>query len=360
MRLSGNLRRHGRDGMRLGRVDWCCGIPACAFVGDTPLTDGPGRRLSIVFRTAGCEKARSRGPCFFCGYREQSRMMVDAGGVVSDLQRQFTTGMCSFDFVSETISELGLLSPGSFLCDTEYPPAFRTWVMGEIRRIPTVKRVVIESRHEYVSPSELRRLRCLLRSDQALDLAIGVESSDPWIRNAVLKKDLDWNDLRGVLLACANCDVGSVVYLVVKPPFLTEDAAAQDAVKSAHDVFMLAREIGISLRLAFHPLFISRRTELESLFISGGYRLVGLWRVVEILRRCCHLGIVTVGLNDEGLSDGRVPSSCPACAGLLRAALEKFNVTQDIGIFDGLSCDCQCDATPHEVGFQTTGTGQED
>ncbi len=47
-----------------------------------------------------------------------------------------------------------------------------------------------------------------------------------------------------------------------------------------------------------------------------------------------YFGVVSVGMHDEGLSRGRVPSSCPICIGRLRVAFEEFNVTQNIAVFD--------------------------
>jgi uncharacterized Fe-S cluster-containing MiaB family protein len=61
------------------------------------------------------------------------------------------------------------------------------------------------------------------------------------------------------------------------------------------------------------------------------------------LQRCHGLGTLYVGLSDEGLADGRIPRTCPACDERVRAGIERYNAEQDLAAIAGLSCACRAD-----------------
>ena len=121
-----------------------------------------------------------------------------------------------------------MLTLGSFLHDWEIEPRFRREILRHISRIPGIRKVVIESRAEYVSEQRLVALRDKLRSDQILKLGLGVESMNDHIRNEVLNKSLSSDSIKRVIGLCGVTSVGFQPYVLVKPPGLTEAEAIDD------------------------------------------------------------------------------------------------------------------------------------
>src|SRR2546428_11472470 len=68
-------------------------------------------------------------------------------------------------------------------------------------------------------------------------------------------------------------------YLLIKPPFLTEREAIEDAVRSGHEADPHSDTV------SFNPVNDQSRTIVDRLFRRGEYRPPLLWSVVEVLER---------------------------------------------------------------------------
>src|SRR6266568_2128328 len=179
----------------------------------------------IIFRTRGCYWARASG-CSMCGY-------------VNDVAHEVRERL---------LTELG------DRCD----------------------KVIVET------------LSHLLRADQLahamnfvdeLEIALGLESTDERVLRYAVNKV--WGLKEHAQAARLAHDAGATVktYLLVKPPFLTEREAIEDAVRSGHDADPFSDTI------SFNPVNVQSRTIVDRLFRRGEYRPPWLWSVVEVLER---------------------------------------------------------------------------
>lgn len=311
--------------------------PAYVKVTNVNINGEASRRLLIVFRTNGC----TYDLCTMCGFGQHaiSRNLLQIGN--EHLLRQFRRGIENAEPEKNDIGQIDLLSLGSFLDDQEISEDFRIQVMLMISEMPGIRKVLIESRTDFVNDNRLKILKQSLRGDQILELAVGVESSDHHIRNNILKKGLDWHDLEKAVRICSHNGLEFQAYLLIKPQTLSESEAVRDAVESAKNVAALANRYGVPFRISFQPVFVAQNTVLENLFEAGEYDIVNLWSVTEVIRRTHHIGRIFVGLDDENLSDNRRPGSCPLCTSEIRHLIKEFNADQDIDIFDSLSCACK-------------------
>jgi uncharacterized Fe-S cluster-containing MiaB family protein len=62
--------------------------------------------------------------------------------------------------------------------------------------------------------------------------------------------------------------------------------------------------------------------------------------VAEVVSRIAPLGLVLVGLSNEGMNPRQAPRNCDRCTRRFRDALVAFNRTQDLSGLQALSCDC--------------------
>jgi hypothetical protein len=271
-----------------------------------------------------------------CGFQK-----VTTGGVPvapSDLVAQFESAMAD-PAALDGVGEVDLYNSGSFLSDEEIPPEVRQHVLSRLGRT-AVRRVLIESRPEFIRPENLAAARSAL-GDKELEIGIGLESSDDHVRDVLVKKGFSRGDFERAVGMLAVAGARLLAYLTVKPPGLEEQAAVEDAVASARYVFEVAQRHGISARAALQPVFVATGTDLEREFLAARYRPPSLWSVVEVVRRAHGMGEVVVGLSDEGLEPHLVPSGCERCTGPLRRALAAYNGTRDLAAFEGLDCACR-------------------
>jgi len=312
--------------------------PAFMKITNVNIDGNASKRFLIVFRTNGC----TYNLCTMCGF-DQYAINPDLFRINKEhLLMQFRYGIQNAEFEKNSdIEQIDLLSLGSFLDDKEIDEDSRKQIMCMISKMPGIRKVMIESRTDFVNESCLKILKNSLRPDQILELAVGVESANKNIRNNILKKGLDWKSLEKVVIKCSHNSIEFQAYLLIKPQTLSESKAIKDAVESAEKIVKLADKYNVSFRVSFQPVFIARNTVLEKLFEEGKYDIINLWSVIEIIRRTHHMGIIHVGLNDENLSDNRRPRSCLLCTSKIRHLIEEFNANQDIIVFDSLSCSCR-------------------
>jgi radical SAM enzyme (TIGR01210 family) len=295
-------------------------------------------RLMIVLKTRGCEYARKTGGCTVCGFLNHAREDIGEEEIIA----QFDYILDRVDFEQEEVKEIDLLTLGSFYNENEVSPHARRALGERIARLAGVKKVSIESRAEYITVEKLKQTRSLMKG-KIIDLGIGLESADDYIRNKVIKKGLTRENFEDTVRKVKEAGCNLLVYLLIKPPALTEKGAIGDAVESVKYVFATARKYGVSARVAFEPVFICRNTHLETLFLTDRYRLVNLWSVVDIIIRTHSYGNLFVGLSDENLSLDRMPNSCSQCCGTIAAEIETFNKTRDISALQRLDCECKKD-----------------
>lgn len=312
--------------------------PAYLNVTNVNINGNASKRCLLILRTNGCSYNR----CSMCGFKRHaiSRELSDII-TLEQLKKQFESGVKVAQIEHNNIEQIDLLTGGSFLDDHEVYPEFRIWAMKRISEIPQICKVLIESRTEFISENSLNILKALLRKNQILEIGIGVETSDQYLRNEVLKKALDWRSLENAVNVCSSFDIEFQPYLLIKPQGLSESEAILDAVQSAEKMASLANGYHVSFRIAFQPVFIAQSTELEIAYDSGKYEMLNLWSVIEVIKRTYHLGTIFVGLDDENLSLGRKPISCPRCTEQLYHFIEEFNGKQDIRIFDSVLCPCK-------------------
>ncbi len=293
-------------------------------------------RLMVVLKTKGCEYARKTGGCTVCGFLNNASDDISEDDIIEQLN--YTLNLNNL----HNVEEIDILTLGSFLNDSEVSINTRIALLKRVSEINHIKRVAIESRAEYVTIEKLLKCKQAL-GDKRLDFGIGLESADDYIRNKVINKGLSKKAFEKTVEKVKEAGCSLLVYLLIKPPGLTEEEAITDAVNSASYVFNIARKIGVSVRIAFEPVFICMNTELEKLYLKSKYRLLSLWSVVDVIVKVHQFGTIFIGLSDEGLSINRMPNSCPDCNQYIIESIEYFNKTQDISKLIDLYCECKSD-----------------
>lgn len=310
-------------------------VPTC-------LNGRPTTRLVVIFRASGCAWARKPGGgCAMCGFQA----MTTAGKPVepADLIAQFESVVAqpgAFDGVGE----VHLYNSGSFFADQEFPPEVREHVLGRLGRAE-VQRVLVESRPEYLRAQQLVTARAALGTVE-LEVGMGLESADDRIREVLICKGFGRSEFERAVGTLGESASRLLIYLLIKPPGLTEEQALQDAVASARYAFDVARSDGVPARVAFQPVFVAPGTALGREYLAGRYRPPSLWTVIDVLRQTHPLGEVSVGLSEEGLGAHAIPAACALCTPRLKAALTEYNRTRALPALDQIPCDCQL-ATRH-------------
>lgn len=338
------------------------------------------RRLMLIFQSRPCAKKIKHSSCAMCPFHANANPHIKdvnlTNQCASTVKRLKSTGIGLKEDASqiskaEEIEQFDIISSGSFFNDEEFSTTARKEILTMIAsELPSIKKIVVESRAEFLDNAghnKLHEAQELLNGIRAaknlppikLEYSIGVESTDPAIRNGILHKMLDKKELEHAFELCKEGGIDYLqTYLLVKPHYISEGFAIDDAVRSAKDILDLAKKYGIKCRIALEPVFAGEATILDTLYKAGLYRPPNIWSVAEVAKRVREYidsekidGIVFVGLSDEGISADRLTRGCEQCDQSVKAAITKFNGSQKVN-------DLQCDCANCKAKWQTNYTNE--
>jgi len=282
------------------------------------------RAFVLILRTGGCRWARVSG-CSFCGY------IADAAKEVKeeDLAKQFAAALKRYQ--DEPVFKI--YTSGSFIDDTEVPASFQGRVLGELSALK-VRRVLFETLPRFATDEKVRWALDTFKGDRGIEFALGLESATPEVLRACINKPCAVDDFR---LASERIRAlgGKVrLYIVIKPPLLTEKEALEDAVSSAEAAK------GWADTISFNPINVQRGTLVERLSRRGEYQPPWLWTVMEVLRRTAGLGPRVIS-SPSGGGTPRGAHNCGRCDRRSLERIERFSSSGDPKDLDGQKCACQ-------------------
>nr|VFK40893.1 MAG: radical SAM enzyme, TIGR01210 family [Candidatus Kentron sp. SD]VFK47344.1 MAG: radical SAM enzyme, TIGR01210 family [Candidatus Kentron sp. SD]VFK80057.1 MAG: radical SAM enzyme, TIGR01210 family [Candidatus Kentron sp. SD] len=274
--------------------------PAWVRVSPGPaMGDGDnGYRLCIGFRNIGCkyrERDRMGLGCLNCGYYVGTAFQdVDT----HTIKEQFVAGLRQAGRDNVRFNAVEFLSDGSFLNPDELGRDTQVSLFDLLSRMPRVRRILVESRPEYVEKCGLVFLLGLLRQDQRLEVGIGFESSDEFIREVCINKGFSNAEFESAIAVIASLDepyrkrVSVVAYLLVKPAFLTQRESIEDIVASLKYLKSLEDKYRVRIAPKLEPAAIVNGTLLSLLHQDRDfpfhYEPLSYWAVLEILAKAAR------------------------------------------------------------------------
>ena len=270
----------------------------------------------IILRTKGCRWAHISG-CSMCGYFKET---YDAG--YDEIKKQI-------DFAYEKYEGeqvVKFFTSGSFLDKKEIPEKLQLYAL---KKFSEAKKIIIETRPEFVK--NLKDIDI----EVELEIAMGLESSNDKVLEYSVNKGFRYKPWLKAAKMVKEFGKKLRIYILIKPPFLTEKEAIKDAIESVKKIKDIADTI------SFNPVAVHGRTIVEQMWKRGLYRPPWLWSVVEILKesRKIYDGVIRCDVVAAGLRRGA--HNCGKCDRSFINAINEFNLKQDGKIFDGLDCKCR-------------------
>ncbi len=271
--------------------------------------------MVLILRTRGCSWSRSGG-CNMCGYNVAS----DSDVTETQLMNQLDSAMQRYEgepFVK-------VYTSGSFLDEREIPAPFRDELL---QRFSGVERLLVESRPEFITADSLSNM------PTSTTVAIGLESSDDEVLRNSVRKGFAAADF--VRSAEALKDKGMMLrsYLLLKPPFLNEAAAIDDAKSSISFASPYSDEISLN------PINVQRGTLVEKLWKRGDYRPPWLWSLLEVM------GSASPGprlmSSPSGGGTPRGVHNCGECDAKILEAVKAFSFSQRPEDLEVEDCSCR-------------------
>ncbi len=285
--------------------------------------DGVGDSLTIVFNTDGCRWARAGG-CTMCGYvGESSEGAVTEESLLNQLEHALEQERGE-DVRCDNVK---MYTSGTFFDRREIPPEARHRILDTF----SDRRVVVESLPDFVEHDVVSDAVDRVRE---LDVAVGLETADDHVRRECVNKYFDYEEFLHAADVAEEAGAGVKSYLLLKPPFLTEKEALEDA------VYSVRKAAEVSHTVSVNPCNVQRYTLVDRQHYRGGYRPPWLWTVVEMLERTADEDTIVVS-HPVAPGGDRGAHNCGSCDDDVYDAIQAYNETGDASILEEPDCSCR-------------------
>ncbi|OKY78169.1 MAG: MiaB family Radical SAM enzyme [Candidatus Methanohalarchaeum thermophilum] len=281
--------------------------------------------LTVILRTKGCSWARESG-CTMCGYIYDSAKEVED----RDIFNQFKESIKKYGTKKPFV--LKIFTSGSFLDKKEISKNLRDKIIDYIKREPKIRKLIIESRPEFITQNNLMDL---LSEINKLEIAIGLETTNDEIRKDCINKNFTYNDFLKAAELIKDHNINLKTYLLLKPPFLTEKTAIEDIKSSIDDL----RKLNVD-KISINPCNIQKGTIVEYLFERDEYNPPWIWSLTDILKEYASYDFTLVS---EPVAGGKKRGihNCGKCDNEVLERVKDFSLHQDQTVFNETECECK-------------------
>jgi len=292
------------------------------------------QRLIIYMRSTGCQWMLEDdfSGCAMCGHLAGSTLgsPIKAEAYIS----QFDDIISQFDFTD--IPMLCIYNAGSFFNNREMPPEARKHIYKTLHYHKDIRQIIFESRPDYISEEEMQILKSSL-PDKRLEIGIGLESSNEFIRQVCLNKGFNLEKFLQALTIIKKNGIHFLAYVLLKPPFVDEKTAIEDAISSVEWAFSKGVDV-----VSLEPVSVQDYTLVRLLFNMNLFRPPWIWSVFEVIKNTGNKGLIRIGGFEFFPPPKVCTHNCQSCNEVCVNAIEEYNTTNDLSvIIDALKMNCR-------------------
>ena len=296
----------------------------------------------MVIPTVGCTWALSKsGGCSMCGYINDSTLDENTDPeYFFDIEWQKLQEDPRFS----EVQAVKLYNSGSFLDPKEIPVESQKSIVSKIAKFDHIKEFIIECLPEIIN-MQIDVLQELLEifNNRPIYIGVGLESTNTYILRSYVNKPFTFENQ---FLKCVKNTkkIGAHVkaYLLLKPPFLTEQEAIDDAINSIKDTF----EKSDCKIASLNPVCVHADTLVDLLWKKKEYSPPWLWSVLEVLKQGEKYKPQDGKLICEVMAGGleRGPHNCGQCDARVLKEIEYYSLNQKFSpALNSLTCECKSD-----------------
>lgn len=293
------------------------------------------KRKRIVLLTNGCSVAT----CTMCPLPSEA---LELGRKISDkdIVSQF-----DFSFRQSPISGFDMITVytnGNWFVDSEISPNARSQIYKRVED-SNATILTVESLPQFITEEKVSQAKKDL-GEKKLSVAIGLQSSNDTVRQLAINSTCTRTSFEKGTAILREYDYTPQVFLMIKPPFLTETEGIEDALSSIS--YLSALDINTPVLC---PTRIAPNAVLSKLSQAGEYKPLWLWSVIEVLRKNQSLNpnsmprIATSELKIQANPNSIVVQNCDSCSFEIIEKIDQFNISRDFRELDKINCSCKSD-----------------
>lgn len=284
-------------------------------------------RLRIMLRSNGC----SIPTCTMCPFPNEA---LDPT-MIKVSETQYIQQMESA-LQNQTKHEiLSVYNDGNFFSDQELPKVARQKIY-QIAKEQKCSYLMVESLPCFITQKKICEAKDFLGEDIKLIVGIGLQSATDEVRQICIGTSITKKSFLCAHELLQKFAYETKCYIIIKPPFLLEHEAIEDAVNSS---LWLQQNNVTDITLC--PIRIASNTLLQELFKRDLYSMPKLTTLAECLYQLQQKKVYTrVSVFNIGSSDFKsiTPSGCNNCENKIMSALIANNNGIDVD-FGKVRCE---------------------
>jgi len=299
-------------------------------------------KIVLALPSFGCEHYFKNGGCGMCGFNNE----IERYGfrnlhpwAIIFLVKLILTYFAYEKFkLKEKVNSLTIFMAGSFLNKNELPLVAQN-IIFEVFRVSDIKKLIIESRPEYVISSQKRITDYHFdQYDKKLEIAIGLEAMDDVIRNSYINKNISLEVYRQAITAIKNSGAIAATYILIGAPYLSREEIIDSAVATARFAWQCGSDI-----VNLEAYSVQADTAWQNLYRQNKLAPPSLWTVAEVVKRIDKISSVWyLGEFSDWPEPIAKPTSCPICQNDFLKLLNRLRKEHDIKQLHNLPiCSCK-------------------
>ncbi len=278
----------------------------------------------IIFKTKGCRWAHTSG-CTMCGYFNDTAWKKVTR---KDIKQQLNAALKGYN--QEKIVKI--FTSGSFFDPTELSPTMQQEILTSFAH--TAEKISVESRPEFLTATTLSKYKdhC---APGLCEIGIGLETATDYIRTHCINKGFSFSSYKKAAQTMQKKNIDVKTYVLLKPPFLTEQQAINDAITT------IEKSDPYTTLISLNPTTVQKNTVVEYLWRRDHYRPPWLWSVMEVLKKASTTTTHRIQCDIVGGGSRRGAHNCSSCDKESIKKIQTFSLHQDPTIFTTISCSCK-------------------
>lgn len=290
------------------------------------------KRCVVFLKGSGCSRIESCGGCTFCGFYNATNKSEKIND--DDYIKQINDVMTYWD---QDISKICCYNDGSLLCDKEMNFNALLKILTIFEENSAIKSVTLEAKVEDIEEEKIKKIRDIF--SKKLEIAVGFESANEFIRKICINKPFNNDYFEEIISLSKKYSIDIIPLIMLKPPFLTENEAVVDFIKSIEYLEKFGcKRIDIELPT------VEKDTLTFELWELNRYDPINLWSLAYALKIKKRLNLKTplyVSPMEYSVDAYKKAFSCERCFDEFIEKIQDYNFNQDADVFDSIDCECK-------------------
>ena len=230
----------------------------------------------VLYIKNTCYWFETTGGCTMCNYTSKDGIHIN-----DILSRRFNDIITELVLLRKNFTKIKFNFNGSFFSEKELDIDVAVEFINCLKRELNIDYISLETRVEYVDSNKLAYL--IQKTGIRYELCFGIESINEEIQVKCFNKGRVLNNFYNLIEEIQGmCEIK--VYLLIKPPFISEIESIEDVVDSVKTLVSK----GIT-KISYAPVDIQKNTLIEFLLQEYLYRPVWIWSIIEINSRLKYI-----------------------------------------------------------------------